>query len=145
MASSASKVTTLAFCVLGVYASFISWGLLQEKVSTTAYVDPHDASAPPKYFKHFIFLNFCQAIAAAIVAYLYLRVQGMTLGSPRMDLVGQFFAVAFLNSIASPFGYASLQYIDYPTMILGKSCKVSFFTTCCGLYGREIDVRIRYL
>lgn len=29
-----------------------------------------------------------------------------------------------MASIGSPFGYASLRYIDYPTQILGKSCKL---------------------
>ena len=31
---------------------------------------------------------------------------------------------AIMASIGSPFGYASLRYIDYPTQILGKSCKL---------------------
>lgn len=29
-----------------------------------------------------------------------------------------------MASIGSPFGYAALRYIDYPTQILGKSCKL---------------------
>ncbi|KAI9010658.1 UAA transporter family-domain-containing protein [Hyaloraphidium curvatum] len=114
----------LLVCGAGVYATFLTWGLLQERVSTTPYTDPHDPDAPPRYFKQFIFLNLCQAVAAAVVAWLYMRVQGLTISRPQPDLVAKFFSVAFLNSIASPFGYASLRYIDYPTMILGKSCKL---------------------
>lgn len=114
----------LAIAVAGVYVTFLSWGILQERVSTTPYQDPMDPTAPPRYFKQFIFLNLCQACAAAVVAWLYLRLQGISIGNPTVSLMGSFFGVAFLNSIASPFGYASLQYIDYPTMILGKSCKL---------------------
>lgn len=31
---------------------------------------------------------------------------------------------ALLHSLSSPFSFASLRHIDYPTMILGKSCKL---------------------
>jgi len=31
---------------------------------------------------------------------------------------------ALLHSFGSPFGFASLRHIDFPTMILGKSCKL---------------------
>lgn len=125
-----SRLLSLALAVLGVYGSFLSWGVLQERVSTTQYMDPKDPEGQPKYFKQFIFLNLCQSLAAIVVAWLYLRFQGIPLGSQKMDLIGKFFTVAFLNSIASPFGYASLQYIDYPTMILGKSCKASGVNHC---------------
>jgi UDP-galactose transporter B1 len=40
------------------------------------------------------------------------------------QVAGQFFVVALSTSLASPFGYAALRYIDYPTMILGKSSKL---------------------
>lgn len=40
------------------------------------------------------------------------------------SLLKDYFIVGFFNTIASPFGYASLRHIDYPTMILGKSCKL---------------------
>lgn len=32
--------------------------------------------------------------------------------------------VAMLNTSAGPFGFASLRFISYPTMVLGKSCKL---------------------
>jgi UDP-galactose transporter B1 len=42
----------------------------------------------------------------------------------RLALLGRCLQCAVLNSLGSPFGYASLKHIDYPTMILGKSCKL---------------------
>jgi len=35
-----------------------------------------------------------------------------------------FFRTAVLLTVAAPFGFASLSHISYPTMILGKSCKL---------------------
>lgn len=32
--------------------------------------------------------------------------------------------VAVLNTSGAPFGFASLRHISYPTMVLGKSCKL---------------------
>ncbi|KAG0347317.1 UDP-galactose transporter [Podila humilis] len=70
-----------------------------------------------------------QAFAASATAFLYLRLQGKqkqqpSLSMPSRMLLGKYFQVAFLNAIASPFSYAALKHIDYPTMILTKSCKL---------------------
>jgi UDP-galactose transporter B1 len=39
-------------------------------------------------------------------------------------MLARCFQCALMHSIGSPFGYAALRYIDYPTQILGKSCKL---------------------
>jgi UDP-galactose transporter B1 len=48
----------------------------------------------------------------------------LKLGTPSTPLLWQYAQLALVSVLASPFGYASLKYIDYPTMILGKSCKL---------------------
>ncbi|KAF9390756.1 UDP-galactose transporter [Podila verticillata] len=108
----------LAACVSGIYVCFLTWGYFQEKVSTTPY--GQDAVK----FKYFIFLNMVQAFAASATAFLYLKLQGKPLAMPSRMLLGKYFQVALLNAIASPFSYAALKHIDYPTMILTKSCKL---------------------
>ncbi|KAF9409385.1 UDP-galactose transporter [Podila epigama] len=108
----------LAGCVSGIYICFLTWGYFQEKVSTTPY--GQDAVK----FKYFIFLNMVQAFAASATAYLYLKLQRKPLAIPSRMLLGKYFQVALLNAIASPFSYAALKHIDYPTMILTKSCKL---------------------
>ncbi|KAF9577520.1 UDP-galactose transporter, partial [Lunasporangiospora selenospora] len=89
-----------------------------EKVSTTPYGQEESR------FKFFIFLNLVQAIFASATAVAYLRLQKKTLAMPSRMLLGKYFQVAFSNAIASPFSYAALKHIDYPTMILTKSCKL---------------------
>ncbi|KAG0276170.1 UDP-galactose transporter [Linnemannia exigua] len=65
-----------------------------------------------------------QAIAASATAFFYLKIQGTPLKMPSRMLLGKYFQVAFFNASASPFSYAALRHIDYPTMILTKSCKL---------------------
>ncbi|KAI1319690.1 UDP-galactose transporter [Mortierella claussenii] len=108
----------LAACVAGIYSCFLTWGYYQEKVSTTPY--GQDAVK----FKFFIFLNLIQAIFASLVAYIYLKIQNKPLPRPSRPLVLKYLQVAFIGVTASPFSYAALKHIDYPTMILTKSCKL---------------------
>ncbi|KAL4208935.1 UDP-galactose transporter [Rhizopus azygosporus] len=111
-----------AFCVIGIYTCFLTWGVVQERVSTTPYGD----TEPPKKFKYFIVLNLVQSLIAAIVAFIYLKVCGKSLNlkDTPYSLYLKYAQVAFFNCIGSPFGYEALKHIDYPTMILGKSCKL---------------------
>ncbi|OAV91686.1 hypothetical protein PTTG_06525 [Puccinia triticina 1-1 BBBD Race 1] len=142
----------LVICVIGIYASFLSWALIQERLSTTPYEDP--SGGKPKYFKSVVFLNTIQSGFSATAALIYLvlkknssqsilQVLGLTNPTSKPDksskqpnskaapkdqnrlaLLGRCLQCAILNSLGSPFGYASLKHIDYPTMILGKSCKL---------------------
>jgi UDP-galactose transporter B1 len=109
-------------CVIGIYTCFLTWGVVQERVSTTPYGD----TETPKKFKFFIVLNLVQSLIAAMVALIYLKACGRSLNlytTPR-SLYLKYAQVAILSCIGSPFGYAALKHIDYPTMILGKSCKL---------------------
>ncbi|KAI9471994.1 MAG: UAA transporter [Benjaminiella poitrasii] len=109
-------------CVIGIYTCFLTWGVVQERVSTTPYGD----ASSPKKFRFFIVLNLIQSIIAAFVAFIYLRLSGRHLQIARTpkSLFLKYAQVALFNCTGSPFGYAALKHIDYPTMILGKSCKL---------------------
>lgn len=106
----------LAVCVIGIYACFLTWGITQERVTTT----PYDG----KKFKHFIFLNAVQSLTASLIAYIYLSLKGSTIGKSSVTLLKNYAWLALLTTVAPLFGYASLAHIDYPTVILGKSCKL---------------------
>ncbi|KAJ1303399.1 hypothetical protein OPQ81_011591 [Rhizoctonia solani] len=43
---------------------------------------------------------------------------------PKRVLLGRFLQCATLITCAAPFGFAALSHISYPTMVLGKSCKL---------------------
>ncbi|KAI9298780.1 UAA transporter [Neoconidiobolus thromboides FSU 785] len=108
----------LLFCIGGIYGCFLTWGVLQERVSTTAY------GLLNEKFNYFIFLNFIQATIACLVAFTYIKLTKRSIGTPSRELLAKVAQAAVTNALASPFGYASLKHIDYPTLVLGKSCKL---------------------
>ncbi|CAO2653249.1 Nn.00g026600.m01.CDS01 [Neocucurbitaria sp. VM-36] len=118
----------LLVCVGGIYASFMTWAHIQERLTTTTH-GPTNAR-----FTYSIFLNTVQSAFAAISGLLYL-----VLSAPRNPKTGArrippifpsrkilfpLLLIAVTSSLASPFGYASLKHIDYVTFILAKSCKL---------------------
>ena len=111
-----SSTNRLIICIAGIYVCFLTWGITQERVSKTNY--------DGERFKYFIFLNAIQAIVAAVVALIYTRVTSSNLEPMTKPMLPQFLRVSFLACLASPFGYASMKYLDYPLVILGKSCKL---------------------
>jgi UDP-galactose transporter B1 len=119
------------FCVAGVYVCFLTWGITQERVTTTSY--------DGQKFKYFVLLNAIQSFAAFIIGSIYSRRYKSIQMSG--DLFFNYLKVSLIQSLASPFGYAALKHIDYPTMILGKSCKlVPVMLMNFLLYGRTFPL-----
>ncbi|KAL8776347.1 MAG: hypothetical protein Q9213_008309, partial [Squamulea squamosa] len=118
-------IMQLIVCVAGIYASFLSWAVLQERIFTT----PYGPLTSPSKFEYSIFLNTIQSSFAALSGYLYLLTSSRASKStpaifPSTHIVIPLILVAITSSLASPFGYASLAHIDYITYILAKSCKL---------------------
>lgn len=123
-----TSVGKLLFCVAGIYFFFLTWGLLQERISTMKYVNSVSDTGS---FRFFQVLNMVQAFFAAGLALSQLLIQGMplcgTASQPHSltpQLMFNFLKIALTSSIGSSLGYRSLKHINYPTMILGKSCKL---------------------
>lgn len=118
-------VVQLVIAVAGIYASFLTWAYLQEKLTTTSY---GPAGAPEVW--HFpVFLNTIQSFFAAAVGFVYLLASTPAGASippiiPSRRILAPLALVAVTSSLASPFGYASLAHLDYITFLLAKSCKL---------------------
>lgn len=73
-------------------------------------------------------MNTVQSAFAAFLGYIYILLTRTTAADlpvfPSTKLVGALSLVAITSALASPFGYASLQHVDYITFILAKSCKL---------------------
>lgn len=73
-------------------------------------------------------MNAVQAFFAAILGYFYTLFTRKSSGDkpifPSTAILGPLLLVAATSSLSSPFGYASLAYVDYITFILAKSCKL---------------------
>ncbi|KND02279.1 UDP-galactose transporter HUT1 [Spizellomyces punctatus DAOM BR117] len=106
----------LAVCVVGIYACFLTWQLTQESVTTQSYGG--------QKFRYFVFLNVAQSLCASLVGYIYLSLRRKKLDLPPPALQRIYLRCSLFSTVAPLFGYASLKHIDYPTMILGKSCKL---------------------
>lgn len=133
MAASGQKlILALVFYVGGVYASFLTWSILQERINTKPYGE-NKFSGELIYYRAPKVLNLVQAFFACIVGFLYTIV---TRTSNPFDLFFQedrafsrkvtfaFFLVAVCSSLSSPLGYKSLNHVSYLVYLLAKSCKL---------------------
>lgn len=171
MTSNPSSITALIICVTSIYTFFLLWGLLQERITTTAYNLPISPLHPTsqsrqEYFKSPLFLNTVQAFFSTSVAAIYLLFRqatsndtatskdaGKTLmqiwglsaltskGASQIQkpnskstssnptsfspLLSKYLLISLFQSLSSQLGLLSLSHgISYPTLILGKSCKL---------------------
>lgn len=129
---SQGSILSLIICVSGIYASFLTWGLLQERITTTPYdTQPstwnnrHSSGEAVEFFRYPIFVNTIQALFAFISGsvYLYSSTGHYSLIPSRAALL-PLALVSITTTLASPFGYASLAHVDYLTFVLAKSCKL---------------------
>ncbi|KJX98639.1 udp-glc gal endoplasmic reticulum nucleotide sugar transporter like protein [Zymoseptoria brevis] len=124
-AQSADTLLNLIICAGGIYASFLTWGVLQERITTTNY-----GTTPThrEVFQYPVVVNTVQSLFAASLGYLYLLFTRPTPESmpviPSRKILAPLCLVAIISSVSSPIGYASLQHVDYITFILAKSCKL---------------------
>lgn len=136
--SHSKQVLDLLFCVAGIYASFLTWAVLQERISTTPYGPDYQV------FEGSLVINTVQSLFAAIVGYIYVQIKQKK-GGPNVlsdtAVWKQFGLVAVSQSISSPFGYASLKYVNYLTLLLAKSCKLlPVMALHLTLYGRKFPL-----
>ena len=121
--------------LVSIYSCFLCWGYLQEKITSTPYqlktsVDANIQTAgwrgvppPPSASAKWTFscaLNLCMAASGALTASMILWWQGEP---PPIKSFRKFWYAACTCAAASPIGYASLQYINYPMMVLTKTMK----------------------
>lgn len=73
-------------------------------------------------------MNTVQSIFAAIFGYVFILMTRKSSTDlpiiPKVEMLWPLGMVTLTSAFASPFGYASLQYVDYITFILAKSCKL---------------------
>jgi UDP-galactose transporter B1 len=112
----------------------LTWAVLQERITTTTYGHKEYAGlkTTPEKFTYPVFLNTIQSSFAALsgLTYLYIATTHPHKPGrpapifPTYKILPPLLLVAITSSLASPFGYAALGYIDYITFILAKSCKL---------------------
>lgn len=107
----------LCLYVALLYAVFIAWGYLQEKIASSQYDETR--------WDHPFVLNAFMSLACCLTASLagWAAPDDRGPGAAAPVPFKAFWKVAITSALASPAGYESLKYISFPMMILAKSCK----------------------
>lgn len=110
----------LLFSIVGIYASFLTWALVQEPLNTKVWPQSDAKFQCPNVIAIF------QAFCAMCIGYCYLKwkkssYQPWTLIKDHAKAMA---IISFTQSTSAPLAAYSLQYVDYLTFMLAKSCKM---------------------
>lgn len=112
-----SRNLKLLFCFLGLQISYVSWGVVQERVMTQEY--------SMGKFKSSAFCVFSNRFLALFIALGIVLYRKFTTLKPMKEAPFHFYAPSSLsNSISSWAQYEALKYVKFPTQVLSKSCKI---------------------
>ncbi|XP_051511581.1 adenosine 3'-phospho 5'-phosphosulfate transporter 1-like isoform X1 [Myxocyprinus asiaticus] len=118
--SSARQAIKLIFCAAGLQVSYLTWGVLQERVMTRSY-GATEVEGSGERFKDSQFLVFMNRILALTVSGLCCIV----FKQPRHGAPMYKYSFASLSNILSSWcQYEALKYISFPTQVLAKASKV---------------------
>ena len=110
----------LCFCVIGIYTSFLTWALVQEPLNTKIWTNSNEKFQCPNI------IAVCQAMAAMAIGYIYLKWQRSKYDPLALirDHSKQLILISFTQSASAPLATYALNYVDYLTYMLAKSCKM---------------------
>ena len=98
----------LVYCFAGLQVSYLTWGLLQEKIMTQPYSDVK--------FSDSQFLVFVNRIFGLIVASVYITLYEKHLRGNQPPLY-KYSYCAFSNIMSSWFQYEALKFVSFPTQV----------------------------
>lgn len=111
-----------ACCFLGLQASYLTWGYMQELIMTTPF-HPTDR-VPNGKFPSAAFCVFSNRFLAVIVALISVRLRkGAFFANNKAPLLA-FTPCALSNTMSSWSQYASLKYVSFPVQTVFKSSKI---------------------
>lgn len=117
--TSSQEAVQLMWCFGGLMVSYLTWGVLQEKIMTQHYLNFAGESSK---FKDSQFLVFANRLLAFLVALGYLQWQTSPVRH-RAPLYKYSYA-SFSNIMSAWFQYEALKFVNFPTQVLAKSCKI---------------------
>lgn len=114
----------MSYCFIGLMVSYLTWGLLQEKIMTQEYRS-NDANGHEQvaHYKDSQFLVFANRALAFVIALAYLHFKHGSFGRHRAPLYKYSYA-SFSNIMSAWFQYEALKFVNFPTQVLAKSCKI---------------------
>lgn len=109
----------ICYCFFGLMGSYLTWGVLQEKIMTREYIGQDGVTK--SFFKDSQFLVFANRFLALFIALGYLTFTRQT--KQRAPLF-KFSYASFSNIMSAWLQYEALKFISFPTQVLAKSCKI---------------------
>lgn len=107
-----------AYCFIGLMATYLTWGLLQEKIITQEYVN---VDGKKSFFRDSQFLVFTNRFLAFLIACTYLSLKSQQRHRAPMY---KYSYASFSNIMSAWFQYEALKFVNFPTQVLAKSCKI---------------------
>lgn len=121
--SSFSQTTVkLLFCAGGLQLSYLTWGILQERIVTKNYEEIQaDGSVRLVKFTNsqfLVFVNRALALVVALTCIMFTR-------QPRHSApLYKYSFSSFSNIMSSWFQYEALKFVSFPTQVLCKASKI---------------------
>lgn len=116
--STAQEARLLLVCVIGLLTTYLTWGILQEKIMTKEYITPDGTK---KKFSDSQFLVFVNRILAFILSAVYI----LATRQPRhISPLYKYSFCSFSNIMSSWCQYEALKYVSFPTQVLAKASKI---------------------
>lgn len=112
----------VCYCFVGLMGSYLTWGLLQERIMTQSYVN---AEGKHKHFKDSQFLVFANRALAFCIAAGFLIVKKQS--RHRAPLYKYSYA-SLSNIMSTWFQYEALKFVSFPTQVLAKSVSQRTFS-----------------
>ncbi|KAJ9601154.1 hypothetical protein L9F63_000674, partial [Diploptera punctata] len=116
--STLQEAVLVIFCFSGLQVTYLTWGLLQEKIMTQEYVD---SAGSKGHFTDSQFLVFVNRILAFVLSGVYVMISRQ----PRHTApLYKYVYCSFSNIMSSWCQYEALKYVSFPTQVLAKASKI---------------------
>lgn len=112
----------LSFCFLGLQASYLTWGYMQELIMTTEFMPT--ARVPSGMFPSAAFCVFSNRFLAVIVAIIFVKFRRDSLFEKNSAPAYAYTPCALSNTFSSWSQYKALRYVSFPVQTVFKSSKV---------------------
>lgn len=116
--ATSNRALLAMFCLFGLLGSYLTWGLLQEKVMTREY---SDGDGIREKFTDSQFLVFVNRILAFALSGVYVAVIRQP---PHRAPLYKYCFCSFSNVMSSWCQYEALKYVSFPTQVLAKASKI---------------------
>lgn len=113
------EAAKLLFCTVGLLVSYLTWGLLQERIM--AYEYGSEDGQPGERFKNSQFLVFMNRILALFAALVVLFT---TKQREHTAPLYKYSYSSFSNIMSSWCQYEALKFVSFPTQVMAKASKI---------------------